>query len=297
MDIFKNVLISIDFNSDSEQAKIDRVLEMARRHKETALTLIYIAPEVSPDPETSIVSCKNQQQALLNHGEERLKTLATSFSDEVGLKNKINYLVKVGKPSAVLTEQVIAQKHDLLVVNTQNKTLKESLFGNTTMDIIRACPCPIWAVKPEPITREKIMLSIYFDPNREDHNAALNDELLRLADNFRTEATTEIHLVNVIELMNNELHQQNTKNLQQLAKKITTSKVKVVVNILEGSAKNALAHYAQEQSIALLVLGTRAEPGLQRFFIGSTAEKVLGKINCSILAVKPQSFINRVSLK
>lgn len=299
MDIFTNVLVAIDFKSTSEQAKIDRVLEMAQQNENTALTLMYVAPEVTPDPETSIVSCKNQQQALINRGQEQLEALKKSFREQQQLKNKITCLVKVGKTSIVLTQQVLQEKHDLLVVNTQKKTLKESLFGSMTMDIMRSCPCPIWAVKPLPTTREKIMIGIDFDPSRKDQNAALNNQLLNLADMFRTTLTHEIHLINILDSVHATAEQieENTTRLQQLAGVMIDSNIKTVVRVLEGDAKHALPKYAQQHSIALLVLGTREPTGLKRFFMGSTVETVLDAINCSVLTVKPHSFISRIGLK
>lgn len=296
MDIFNNILISIDFKSDSEQAKIDRVIELARQNENTALTLMYVAPEVPADPEMSIVSCKNQQQSLVKHAQERLDTLTDSFHHEAQFNNKVTCLVRVGKPSVVLTQQVLKGQHDLLLVNTQQKTLKESLFGNATMDVIRACPCPIWAVKPKPTEREKIMIGIDFDLSREDRNAALNHELLRVADMFRAPSTTEIHLVNILDKVTDELREQNTNELNHLSEQILNPAFKIVVNVVEGDAKKILPDYARQESIALLVVGTRATTGLKRFFIGSTVEKVLETIDCSVLTVKPQSFVSPIGL-
>ena len=297
MGIFKNILVSIDFKTETEQAKIDRVLELIWKDESIALTFIYIAPEVVPDPETSIVSTKNQQRSLVKHAQERLDILAAAFRSEIPLNNKITCLVRVGKTSVAIIQQVLEGKHDLLLVSTRNKTFTDSLFGNTTMEIMRRCPCPIWAVKPDPPERKKIMVGIHFDEKVGDRNEALNQELLRLAMMFKSDSTRELHLVNIMNKTTPELQQQNLLDLERFANEVMDPELKITVKILEGEVTSALPDYAQQHSIALLVLGMLSRTGLKGFFIGNTAEKILGDIDCSVLTVKPKSFVSPVKLK
>ena len=297
MDIFKNILVSIDFKAKTEQAKIDRVLELIWKDESIALTFIYIAPEVKPDPETSIVSSKNQQESLVKHAQERLDILAASFKDDLPLNNKITCLVKIGKPSVAIIQQVLQGKHDLLLVSTRVKTFTDNLLGNTTMEIMRRCPCPIWAVKPEPAERKKIMVGIHFDEKVKDRNKALNQELLRLAMMFKSDSTREMHLVNVMSKANPEQHKQYVLDLERFAKEVMDSELKITVKVLEGEVTTMLPEYAKQNSIALLVLGMLSRTGLKGFFIGNTAEKILDDIDCSVLTVKPKSFVSPVSIK
>ena len=43
-------------------------------------------------------------------------------------------------------------------------------------------------------------------------------------------------------------------------------------------------------SIDLLVMGSVGRTGLEGFLIGNTAEAVLRRVSCSVLALKPGSF-------
>lgn len=297
MDIFKDILVSIDFKTKTEQAKLDRVLELMWRDESVSLTFIYIAPEVLPDPEISIVSAENQQKSLIKHAEERLEALAESFKEDLPLKNKITCIVKVGKPSIAIIQQVLQGNHDLLLVSTRNKTFTDNLLGNTTMEIMRRCPCPIWAVKPEPAERKKIMVGIHFDEKVKDRNEALNQELLRLATMFKSDSTHEIHLVNIASKITATQREQQALDLERFTQEIADPDLKVIVHVLEGDVTNVLPDYAKKNSIALLVLGMLSRTGLKGFFIGNTAEKILGDIDCSVLTVKPKSFVSPVKLK
>jgi universal stress protein E len=46
----------------------------------------------------------------------------------------------------------------------------------------------------------------------------------------------------------------------------------------------------------LLVMGTISRAGLAGVLIGSTAERLLDRVDCSILAVKPEDFVSPVTL-
>ena len=46
--------------------------------------------------------------------------------------------------------------------------------------------------------------------------------------------------------------------------------------------------------VDLLVLGTVARRGISGFFLGNTAEIILSKVECSVLAVKPVGFVSPV---
>ncbi|MFC6670537.1 universal stress protein [Marinobacterium aestuariivivens] len=52
--------------------------------------------------------------------------------------------------------------------------------------------------------------------------------------------------------------------------------------------------YVAAQGIDLLVMGTVARTGIPGFVIGNTAENLVRKIGCSLLALKPPGFTSPV---
>jgi len=42
-------------------------------------------------------------------------------------------------------------------------------------------------------------------------------------------------------------------------------------------------------------MGTVVRTGIEGFFIGNTAERILGQLRCSVLAVKPDGFVSPVT--
>jgi universal stress protein E len=42
----------------------------------------------------------------------------------------------------------------------------------------------------------------------------------------------------------------------------------------------------------MVILGTTGRTGLSAVFIGNTAEQVIDKINCDVLALKPRGYVS-----
>lgn len=296
MDIFKNILVSIDFKAEAEEEKIHRAFDMARQDKSISLTFIYVVLEVAADPEISVLSSDKQEKLLVNDGLRSLENLVAFFQEDDPIENEITYIANVAKkPSTGVIQQVLRGKHDLLMVSTRDKSLAESLLGSTTLEIMRRCPCPIWAVKPENNERKKIMVGIHFDDKVEDRNNALNKELLKLSTLFNRATTEELHLVNVVKKLTPEIREQHLSDIKQLATTID-SNLQVTIEVLEGDVTKVLPDYAEKQSIALVMLGMLSRTGLMGFFIGNTAEKILDDLDCSVVTAKPNSFVSPISL-
>ena len=53
----------------------------------------------------------------------------------------------------------------------------------------------------------------------------------------------------------------------------------------------AIVSLAKSKKVDLLVMGTVSRTGVAGLIIGNTAEKVLNKVDCSVLTVKPEGFV------
>lgn len=295
--MFKNILVAIDFKADTEEEKIHRAFDMARQDQSISLTFVYIVLEVVADPELSVFSSEQQEKLLVKDGLNSLENLVASFQRKNRIDNNIKCLVKVAsKPSIGVIQQILREHHDLLMVSTRDKSIAETILGSTTLEIMRHCPCPIWAVKPETNDRKKIMVGIHFDEKVADRNNALNEKLLRLTTRFRRATTEELHLVNVMPNATPEKRSQHASELEQLGSSYRTPELKVTIAVLEGDVTRVLPEYAQENAIALALLGMLSRTGLKGFFIGNTAEKILDDLDCSVVTIKPQNFVSPVVL-
>ena len=58
----------------------------------------------------------------------------------------------------------------------------------------------------------------------------------------------------------------------------------------------AISELAKKQDVDLIVMGTNARTGVFGALMGNTAEQVIDRIECSVLAVKPDDFVSPVTL-
>jgi len=50
----------------------------------------------------------------------------------------------------------------------------------------------------------------------------------------------------------------------------------------------------ENKNIDILVMGTVARTGIPGFVIGNTAENIVQKLSCSLMALKPRGFVSPV---
>ena len=66
-------------------------------------------------------------------------------------------------------------------------------------------------------------------------------------------------------------------------------------HLVEGNPAKQIPRLAHALGADLVVMGALSRSGLQRVFIGNTAERVLGALKCDVLVVKPEKFGLRIA--
>jgi nucleotide-binding universal stress UspA family protein len=84
-----------------------------------------------------------------------------------------------------------------------------------------------------------------------------------------------------------ELRKGADEALQKLADAKALAGKKVVHRVREGQPFLKILHYARENFIDLIVMGTHGRTGLAHLLIGSVAENVVRKSRCPVLTVRP----------
>ena len=59
------------------------------------------------------------------------------------------------------------------------------------------------------------------------------------------------------------------------------------IRVLSGHPASEILNFVDQEKMDLIVMGTHGLTGLAHFFLGSTAEKVVRRANCSVLTVHP----------
>jgi len=66
-------------------------------------------------------------------------------------------------------------------------------------------------------------------------------------------------------------------------------------HLVDGNPATLIPRLARELNAGIVVMGALSRSGLERVFIGNTAERVLGALPCDVLVVKPARFARRIA--
>jgi nucleotide-binding universal stress UspA family protein len=89
------------------------------------------------------------------------------------------------------------------------------------------------------------------------------------------------------------LREAEQKSLEALAGEVRRNGVVVHPMLKDGTAFREIPNAVKEVSADLIVLGTHGRTGLDRFMMGSVAERVARRVPCPILLVKPKALAEK----
>ena len=251
------------------------------------------------------------QKLVMEDQRKTLEKIAEPLKQN-GIKTQIE--INSGQSFIDVIRQVIIGKHDLVVMMADGpKTIREQLFGSTSMHLMRKCPCPVWVVKPSRRkSLRKVMAAVDPDPENETRHS-LNQGILRHAKRIAEKSGAALHIVHGWSVFGGEvdrsrrwvkkaevrlyLEQAASEHRQRLNELLADEGIDPVnVHLVQGKPGEIIPKKASEIGADLLVMGTVCRTGVPGFFIGNTAETVLGQVDCSVLTIKPADFVTPVKL-
>jgi len=106
-----------------------------------------------------------------------------------------------------------------------------------------------------------------------------------------------------VDLYTEQARQESSDNLQSLVNEMNTLVGKDTVDYLhpkvhlvKGKPSEEIPLMVKKYNVDLIVMGTVARTGIPGFIIGNTAESILARVHCSVLAIKPDGFKSPVAV-
>lgn len=317
MQRFRNILVGVDLSSADRLAEVELTppsREALRRaiwlaaHTRGNLT-IFSALEISAHAQAVLQEeLKHAPGDLEREAYEILdRFVAQAKSEGVEARQKLAF----GAPWQEICRQVLAEKHDLVVVGTRDLgQIGRILFGSTGMKLLRNCPCPVWVTRP--------------DPNWDDLNILVPSdfsdvslEALRIAVNGGQLVDTQLHLLHALEgqigppawfgrvqrqIVEDYIAGQRAEAKNRLHEQLALTDYRTLphgvhVHVVDGPPDEAILKTIDDFQIDLVVMGTAARSGLSNLMLGNTAERLISHMKCSVIAVKPLEFACPVALE
>lgn len=242
---------------------------------------------------------------------ERMESSLESLST-TGVSAEARLLI--GTPFIEIIREVLRGGHDLVVKGSEKTgRLRGAFLGSNDMHLLRKCPCPVLITKPSKGGHfERILAAVDPDPYHSERNA-LNVKILDAAAAVARAWGGVIHVIHAWELLSeslyrvrsllssqdleaylNETHALHARWLKEMVEKADLSGVRHETHLVKGSPWDIIPAMQKEKKAGLVVMGTVGRAGLPGLLIGNTAERILGKINSSVLAIKPDGFVSPV---
>ena len=74
--------------------------------------------------------------------------------------------------------------------------------------------------------------------------------------------------------------------VNKIVQKVKEPEIHATINIIEGVVVNEILNYIKNNNIDLIVISTHGRSGLNKFLLGSVAEKVIRRSDCPVFTIK-----------
>lgn len=319
---FSNILLVIDDRTDYSAA-LKRATTLARSNNAhlTVCASIDAAPSEVRLRVITVTSREVLDVAIAKTREWLNDTVDSVAANGVSIDTK----VLVGKPFIEIIRQVLRDEHDLIIKCADaDSGLREMLFSSTDKHLMRKCPCPVWIIKPtERQNYVRILAAVDQDPE-EPVKDLLSRQILEMLTSMALAEYSEAHVVHAWEVFGEGLltsHRwdfseadfeamlaeeaaERRRWLEDLAASYgrvpdtdSAGAPDLHLHVVKGPAQYVVPELARELAVDLVVMGTVARTGIDGFFMGNTAESILGELDCSVLTMKPPGFTSPVTLE
>lgn len=205
---------------------------------------------------------------------------------------------------------------DLVVKDTHHHgPLRRTLFTNTDWSLIRTCPAPLLLAKSADWPASPRIVAALDPGHLGDKPAALDHDILDWTALIAERMDGEAHAVHAFfpaallaaatgmagmpmagGFTAAEIVESERKRVaEQLSGIIATHDVAPGrVHLEQGAASEVLPRLAESLGASLLVMGAVSRSRLQEVFLGSTAERVLDRVGCDVLVVKPPDLRDKL---
>lgn len=322
MDRFQNILLVLE-SPDIKSPAVERAVSLARTNNAKLTIANVLSIPYALNRMSDLSQGRKLRDALIREREDAMENLLSELPSELD----VSKMVFVGKPFLEIIRGVLRHGFDLVIKPPDTrKNIKTSIFGSTDMHLLRKCPCPVWLVKTDQVSKiRQILAAVDLESFGDDEEwNALNQQIIEMSTSLAWNESSQLHIVHSLEILGQDLldlpwHKYLDDDVQEwmtsqkkdlLARKeefsimfqkmLQAKKMEALdyrIHMVEGETEDVVLRIAEENKVDLIIMGTISRTDLAGFFIGSTAETILGQVNRSVLAVKPAGFTSPVTLE
>ncbi|MFZ7237076.1 universal stress protein UspE [Avibacterium gallinarum] len=302
---FKNILVVLNPENEKQYALARAVRLVKEQNSEskvkitTFMTVYDLSYEMS-----ALLSAEEREhmhQGVIEQRQKAIKPYLDKYADP-NIEFHSTVIWNSNEAEAI-AEEVEKNSYDLVVKYTQEEeSITSIIFTPMDWQLLRKCSAPIMIVKDGDWKHQRRILVAVNVSDDEEHHRLLNDELVTLGIDLADSLERgNVHLVTAypptpinmaIDLpefstadYSNSIRGQYLINMKALRQKFNIDEDHT--HVREGFPEDVIPEVAKELGAEMVVLGTIGRTGLSAAFLGNTAEHVISKLNCNLLAIKP----------
>jgi len=250
------------------------------------------------------------EQTLRQQAHRQLESIADNLrqhSIRVGVSAAWDFPVYeaiVRRARQIKADLIVASRH------TGRHTLPW-LLGLTDWELVRVSPIPVLLVKNPHAYRHPAVLAAIDPAHAFEKPLKLDKAILRMGETIRAAMRGSLHAVHAYARVPFEFVTQEgvspagLLDVERRAARIAALRFERALRatrvtrarryLVARPPIDAIVDAARQTKSSIVVMGAVSRSGFKRLLIGNTAERILDKLSCDVLVVKPAAFRTPVS--
>jgi universal stress protein E len=300
---FKSVLVDIDAAALA-QPVLERAVRLARSSgAKLTITDVMTGPAYArPDVPAAV------EEEMVTRRRLHLAHIAHAVTDV-----RVEAKLLIGRPATVLIQEVLRSGHDLLIRSHARDLTAAGPqpCGPIDIELLRNCPCPVMLVNHASVDHHPQIAAAVTASADEESQRVLNAKIVNLALLIaELEGGVPMVLQSWVPFAESlvrshssadgfaayveDMRQHAAADLRRLVQMFGGRLAGAPVVRRRGQPEDVIPPVVVDHGIDLVVMAAVARGGVAGLLSGNTAERVLRKLPCSVLAVKPDRFMGSI---
>jgi universal stress protein E len=303
MEQFQHVLAALDMGVNGDEVTpgsrkaLERAIWISRRVGASLTALHSETSDEYWDPET-----ESFVPGRVADG-DRKKIIETSLAElaSEGLDSQV--VIRSETAWLAVIREVLRENIDIvLAAKRSNISSDDRKLGTVARKLLRKSPCAVWLEDPAESGDPSIILAA-------TDLTPVGDRAVELAASVAHALGAKLHIVHAfslsiqVQLEGREARipferQQREGAIAHIESVLATTQIADPADIHVGltSPTQAVLESVARLRPGLVVMGTVSRGGIPGLLTGNTAERLIDRINCGLLTVKPKDFVCPVTL-
>lgn len=288
------LLVAIDLHRDGKTLTAgsclatDQAAELVKHLAAEVVLLHASSPDWTGTRDRETSAAQDAAQHALDQLADRFRSIGATAS--VAISDET--------PWRAIVRCVIRDRIDLVFAGRRNESSQLPMgLGSVSRQLVRKCPSTVWVAKPGgDLAPRRVLAASDLSPIGErvvEYAAFVARHYgaeLHVAHAFELRPGVELESRIGLEAFVRRVHEQRERQLTEQIERAGGAP-SVSIHVVRAAPTRAILDLSARFASDLVVMGTVSRGRARSRLVGSTALRLLGRLDCSLLTVKPDDFV------